>query len=146
MSLSKDDPKATGLPRRHYKDDVYLSVVGFGGIIVTNTEQDAADRVVAEAVERGVNYFDVAPAYGDAQAKLGPALEPFRKDVFLACKSHLRSAEETSRLMEESLSLLKTDYFDLYQLHAIIDVDKDVDAVFGPGGHGNRSSGPRRKG
>ncbi|MDF7798630.1 aldo/keto reductase [Pontiellaceae bacterium B1224] len=134
MSLTENDSSAKGLPRRHYKDDVYLSTVGFGGIVVMDAEQDAANQVVAEAVERGVNYFDVAPSYGNAQEKLGPALEPFRKEVFLACKSHLRSAEETKRLMDESLSLLKTDYFDLYQLHGIVDVETDVDTAFGPGG------------
>ncbi len=134
MSLSEYDATSAALPRRHYKDDVFLSVVGFGGIVVMNAEQDAANEVVAEAVGRGVNYFDVAPSYGDAQAKLGPALEPFRKDVFLACKSHLRSAEETKRLMDESLTLLKTDHFDLYQLHGIVDVETDVEAAFAPGG------------
>ncbi len=134
MSLSENDLNSGNIPRRHYKDDVYLSAVGFGGIVVMNAEQDDANQVVAEAVEMGVNYFDVAPSYGDAQARLGPALEPFRKDVFLACKSHLRSAEETRRLMDESLSLLKTDYFDLYQLHGIVDVETDVETAFGPGG------------
>ena len=133
MSLSNNQA-STLLPRRHYKDGVWLSVVGFGGIIVKDAGQAAADKVVDDAVGMGVNYFDVAPAYGNAQAKLGPALEPFRKEVFLACKSHLRSAEETKRLMEESLRLLRTDYFDLYQLHGLVDVEKDVDSVFGPGG------------
>lgn len=134
MSLSEHDPKSSNLPRRHYKDDVYLSVVGFGGIVVMNADQDRANQVVADAVDMGVNYFDVAPSYGDAQARLGPALEPYRKDAFLACKSDLRSAEETKRLLDESLTLLRTDCFDLYQLHAITDVEADVDAVFGPGG------------
>ena len=132
--MTQHDSGSTALPRRHYKDDIYLSVIGFGGIVVMDADQDTADQVVADAVEMGVNYFDVAPAYGNAQAKLGPALEPFRKEVFLACKSHLRSAEETKRLMEESLTLLRTDYFDLYQLHALIEMEKDVEAAFGPGG------------
>ena len=65
------------LPRRAYgKAGVELSIVGFGGIVVTNAEQEHAKRVVAEAVERGINYFDVAPAYGNAEEKLGPALAP----------------------------------------------------------------------
>ena len=46
-----------------------------------------ADRLVAEAVDRGVCYFDVAPTYGDAQYRLGPALQPYRKGCFLACKT-----------------------------------------------------------
>src|SRR5687767_7373422 len=79
---------AARIPRREYgKSGVKLSIVGFGAIVVSKAEQPHANRVVAEAVERGVNYFDVAPSYADAEVKLGPALEPYRKDVFLACKS-----------------------------------------------------------
>ena len=44
-----------------------LSIVGFGGILVTKEEPETAKRLVAEAVvERGINYFDVAPTYGNA--------------------------------------------------------------------------------
>ena len=99
-----------------------------------NTEQDHANRVVAEAVERGVNYFDVAPAYGNAEEKLGPALEPYRKNCFLACKTGARDAAGAEEELRRSLERARTDYFDLYQLHAITDVDKDVDACFARGG------------
>ena len=123
------------LPRRPYgKTGVELSIIGFGGIVVMNAEPEHAARVVAESVERGVNYFDVAPSYGDAEIKLGPALEPYRKDVFLACKTGRRDAEGAREEFERSLERLRTDYFDLYQLHAITDVAKDVDAVFAKGG------------
>jgi aryl-alcohol dehydrogenase-like predicted oxidoreductase len=123
------------LPRRAYGDTgERLSILGFGGIVVSGAEQEHANRVVAEAVEKGVNYFDVAPSYGDAEIKLGPALEPYRKDVFLACKTTERTKEGAAAELKESLRRLRTDHFDLYQLHAITDVQKDVDAVFGPGG------------
>ena len=126
---------AAKLPRRAYGDTgERLSIIGFGGIVVSGVEQDHANRVVAEAVEKGVNYFDVAPSYGDAEIKLGPALEPYRKDVFLACKTEHRTGEETAAELQESLQRLRTDYLDLYQLHAITDVQKDVDAVFAKGG------------
>ncbi len=111
-----------------------LSVIGFGGIVVSGSEQDHANRVVAEFVEKGVNYFDVAPSYGDAEVKLGPALEPYRKHSFLACKTTKRTAVEAMEEFERSLQRLRTDHFDLYQLHAITDVEKDVDAAFAKGG------------
>jgi aryl-alcohol dehydrogenase-like predicted oxidoreductase len=66
--------------------------------------------------------------------KLGPALEPYRKDVFLACKTDKRQREGAAAELRESFKRLRTDYFDLYQLHAITDVEKDVDAVFAKGG------------
>lgn len=126
---------AARLPRRTYADTgERLSIIGFGGIVVSGVEQDYANRIVAEAVEKGVNYFDVAPSYGDAEIKLGPALEPYRKDVFLACKTEHRTKEQTAAELQESLRRLRTDYLDLYQLHAITDVQKDVDAVFAKGG------------
>jgi aryl-alcohol dehydrogenase-like predicted oxidoreductase len=125
------------IPKRKYgKTDIMLSIIGFGGIVVMRHEQDEGNRIVAEAYERGVNYYDVAPSYGktEAETKLGPALEPYRKKVFLACKTGKRKYAEAKEEFEASLKRLKTDYFDLYQLHAIIDVEKDVDAAFAEDG------------
>jgi len=126
---------AAKLPQRAYGDTGRrLSIIGFGGIVVSRVEQEHANRVVAEAVEKGVNYFDVAPTYGDAEIQLGPALEPYRKDVFLACKTTQRTKEGAAAELRESLKRLRTDHLDLYQLHALSDVQKDVDTAFGKGG------------
>ena len=110
-----------------------LSILGMGGIVVMDEEQPHADELVREAIEAGVNYFDVAPEYGDAQAKLGPALEPFRNDVFLACKTDERGRDGSRAQLEESLRLLRTDRFDLYQLHGIATAE-EVEQIFSPGG------------
>lgn len=123
------------LPRRQYgKHSEQLSIIGFGGIVVRDAEQEHANRLVAAAVEKGINYFDVAPGYGDAEIKLGPALAPYRKNCFLACKTSKRDAASAAVEFERSLQRLQTDYFDLYQLHGINDVQKDVDPVFAKGG------------
>jgi aryl-alcohol dehydrogenase-like predicted oxidoreductase len=120
--------------RRYGKTDIMLSMVGFGGIVVTDETPAAAARVVAHAVqERGINYFDVAPSYGNAEERLGPALEPHRKDVFLACKTEKRSAEDALDSLHNSLKLLRTDYFDLFQLHAVT-TPEEVETVLGKGG------------
>jgi len=76
----------------------------------------------------------VSPTYGDAELKLGPALEPYRKKVFLACKTGQRRREGALEELNESLRRLRTDYLDLYQLHSITDVKDDVDVVFAKGG------------
>jgi aryl-alcohol dehydrogenase-like predicted oxidoreductase len=126
---------APKLPQRTYGDTgERLSIIGFGGIVINGVEQEHANRLVAEAIEKGVNYFDVAPSYGDAELKLGPALEPYRKNVFLACKTEQRTREGASAELKASLQRLRTDHVDLYQLHAISDVRKDVDTAFGKGG------------
>ena len=110
-----------------------LSIIGFGGIIVSGETQQDANNYVAEAIDSGVNYFDVAPTYGNAQEKLGPALVGKRNDVFLACKTENRTKDGARKLLEESLKTLKTDYFDLYQLHAVTTAE-DVEKIFGPNG------------
>jgi aryl-alcohol dehydrogenase-like predicted oxidoreductase len=126
---------APKLPQRACGDTgERLSIIGFGGIVVDGVEQEHANRVVAEAIEKGVNYFDVAPTYGDAEIKLGLALEPYRKDVFLACKTTQRTKEAAAAELKESLKRLRTDHFDLYQLHALSDVRKDVETAFGKDG------------
>jgi aryl-alcohol dehydrogenase-like predicted oxidoreductase len=132
------ESKATGrqLARRPYgRAGVELSIVGMGGIVVVGMPQEAADGLVAEAVERGVNYFDVAPSYGDGEAeeKLGQALEPHRDRVFLACKTGKRDAEGARKELARSLERLRTDRLDLYQFHGVARME-DVERILAPGG------------
>ncbi len=115
------------------KTGEHLSIIGFGGIVVMDEQPDAAKNIVAEAVDRGVNYFDVAPSYGNAQERLGPALARYRKNVFLACKTEGRKKEDSRTQLEQSLKLLQTDHLDLYQFHALTKMT-ELDTVLGPGG------------
>ncbi|MBV1756878.1 MAG: aldo/keto reductase [Dethiosulfatibacter sp.] len=110
-----------------------LSRVVFGGIIVDGETQKDANRFVSEAIDMGVNYFDVAPTYGNAEEKLGPALAGKRDSVFLACKTEDRTREGAQKLLDASLKNLQTDHFDLYQLHAVYNLE-DVERIFGPNG------------
>lgn len=110
-----------------------LSVIGFGGIIVKDATPQEAAADVKLAIDAGINYFDVAPSYGDAEIKLGPALEPYRKNVFLACKTGQRSRAGARTELEQSLKNLRTDHFDLYQHHAVTTLE-DVDKILGPDG------------
>ena len=110
-----------------------LSMIGFGGIVVKDAKPEDASALVKLAIDSGINYFDVAPSYGDAEIKLGPALEPYRKNVFLACKTTKRTKDESRAELEQSLQHLRTDHFDLYQLHAVTTIE-DVNTIFGPNG------------
>lgn len=110
-----------------------LSVIGFGGIMLNDNSQEFANEIVAKAWDMGCNYYDVAPSYGNAESKLGPALKPYRKNGFLACKTGKREAVEAEKEFNASLKNLETDWFDLYQLHAITTVE-DVERCFAPGG------------
>ena len=122
------------MERRNYgKNGDKLSVIGFGAIVVMNEEQSVADRFVAEAIDAGVDDFDVAPSYGNAQDQLGPALQPYRNGVFLACKTEQRDGPAARTALEAALKVMRTDHFDLYQFHAV-STDEDVDRVLAPGG------------
>lgn len=122
------------IPRRALgKTGEHLSIIGFAGIVVMNEDPGASANIVAEAVDRGINYFDVAPSYGNAQERLGPALAPYRKNCFLACKTEGRLKDDSRAQLEQSLKLLQTDHVDLYQFHALTKMT-DLDKVLGPGG------------
>lgn len=110
-----------------------LSMIGFGGIVVMDATPEQASARVAHAIERGVNYFDVAPSYGNAEERLGPALAPYRKNVFLACKTQKRDRAGSTAELESSLRHMQTDHFDLYQLHAVTTRD-DVERIFAKDG------------
>ncbi|MFO7815550.1 MAG: aldo/keto reductase [Halanaerobiales bacterium] len=116
------------------RTNLEVSVIGFGGIMVNNKKQDKVNEMVAEAIDRGVNLFDVGPTYGDAQNKLGPALKPYRDNVVLACKTEPENTKDEVRAdIENSLKVLQTDYFDVYQLHEVTD-QKALNQALGTGG------------
>jgi len=114
---NKEDGKSGFLPKRKLdRTGEMLSVIGFGGIIVDKVGQLVVNDEVARACDCGINYFDVAPSYGIAEDRLGPALKPYRKNCFLACKTGERKGEGTEKELHASLNKLETDHFDLYQL------------------------------
>ena len=122
-----------------------LSMIGFGGIVVMNATPEEASQRVGEAIDYGINYFDVAPSYGDAELKLGPALKPYRKNIFLACKTTERSKAGSRKELEQSLKRLQTDHVDLYQFHAVKTLE-DVNTIFSPEGAMETSLAAQKEG
>lgn len=114
-----------------------ISILGFGAspmgdVFEVSNEQDGI-RAVHHAVDQGINFFDVAPFYGEtlAETRLGKALLGKRNDVFLATKCGRYGLQDfdfsTKRILQsidESLLRLKTDRIDLFQLHDIEFVPK----------------------
>lgn len=111
------------------KTGILLSALGFGGIMLDQASPELSAKMVKLAIDKGINYFDVAPSYGNSEEMLGPALEPYRKDIFLSCKSTERTKEGSRKDLERSLKLMRTDCFDLYQLHSVTTL-KEVDTIF----------------
>lgn len=129
-----DSAAPSAIPKRRLgKTGAELSIIALGGMVVADTEQSFANNIVAEAFDHGINYFDVAPSYANAQERLGPALEPYRQRVFLACKTLERTKEGAAKELDESLRLLHTDHLDLYQLHALTKME-ELEKALGPNG------------
>lgn len=120
-----------------------VSAIGFGCMGMTHAYGPPGDkkemaRVLAQAVDRGYNFFDTAEVYGpyENEELVGEALKPFRNRVKIATKFGVRlenhstgapipdSRPETIRKsVEGSLKRLQTDYIDLYYQHRI---DPDI--------------------
>jgi len=109
------------------------SVMTFGAIALDWLEQEGANQMVELLLDRGVNHFDVAPTYGDAELKLGPKLRQHRDEIFLGCKTQEREYEGARRKLERSLDRLGVDSIDLYQVHGL-EYEAELDAVTGDGG------------
>jgi aryl-alcohol dehydrogenase-like predicted oxidoreductase len=109
------------------------SVLIYGAAALSDVSQDVADRSVQEALDGGINHFDVAADYGDAELRLGPWMGDIRDRIFLATKTGRRDRESAWREINASLQRLQTDRVDLLQLHAVGDLG-DLDTATGPDG------------
>jgi aryl-alcohol dehydrogenase-like predicted oxidoreductase len=109
------------------------SVLIYGGAALGDVSQDVADRSVQEALDGGINHFDVAADYGDAELRLGSVMAAMRSRIFLATKTGLRDGEAAWAQINASLERLRTDSVDLLQLHAVCDFD-DLDRATRTGG------------
>jgi aryl-alcohol dehydrogenase-like predicted oxidoreductase len=109
------------------------SVMTFGAIALNWLEQDGANQLVELVLDRGVNHFDVAPTYGDAELKLEPKLRQHREEVFLGCKTQEREYEAAKRKLDRSLTRLGVETIDLYQIHGL-EYESELETITADGG------------
>lgn len=95
------------------------SVVMFGAASLGNVMQEDADASISFALQHGVNHFDTAASYGDAEVRMGPMISQIRKDIFLATKTGQRTKKEAKEEIYRSLERMGVDSVDLLQLHAV---------------------------
>lgn len=112
-----------------------LSVIGQAGGRFPLCTFEEAKAITLRAYELGLNYFDNAHGYwnGRSEEVFGAVLPQFRKDVFITTKSTDRTSKGAMAELELSLRRMKTDYVDLWQIHAVGEME-EVDQIFGPGG------------
>ncbi len=122
--------------------DLYVSEIGFGCMSLPLDDENASIRMIHEAIDRGVNFFDTADLYGLGRNEelLGKALQEKRSQIILATKVGNRweegrdgwywgpSRSYIKSQVETSLRRLQTDYIDLYQLHGGT-LDDPIDEV-----------------
>jgi aryl-alcohol dehydrogenase-like predicted oxidoreductase len=109
------------------------TVAIFGAAAFWEISQDQADLVMEQVIGAGINHIDVAPSYGQAEQRLGPWMRRERGRFFVGCKTMERTHEGAWKELHQSLKLLQSEMFDLYQLHAVISFE-ELDAVTAPGG------------
>jgi predicted aldo/keto reductase-like oxidoreductase len=128
--------KPGDIPMRVFgKTGEKLTVIGqaSGRFPLINDEEALA--VTRRALELGINYFDTAAVYwnGHSEEIYGQVLPAVRKKIFLTTKSMGRTRDAATADLEASLKRLKTDYVDLWQVHAIESAEEAA-KVFAPGG------------
>jgi aryl-alcohol dehydrogenase-like predicted oxidoreductase len=117
------------LKKRFGRTDMDISLLTFGcgavgGLMTAGSAADQ-DRAVAWARDNGINHFDTAPSYGNttSETNLGRALDRNRDGIFVSTKVGLTEADHSNlanvirNSLEASLSRLKQDHVDIFQLH-----------------------------
>ncbi len=89
----------------------------FGALPVQRDDMETSVKILRRAYEGGMIFFDTARAYSDSEEKIGNALSDVRDRIFIATKSGAKDPETLKRDMHTSLTNLKTDHVDIYQLH-----------------------------
>lgn len=90
---------------------------GFGALPIQRRDMETAVKILRMAYEGGFIFFDTARSYSDSEEKLGQAFEKIRDKIFIATKTAADTPETFWADLDKSLSLLKTDYIDIYQFH-----------------------------
>lgn len=99
------------------KTGITVNKNGFGALPIQRISKEEAAFLLRKAYDNGINLFDTARAYSDSEEKLGYALSGVRNHIFITTKTAAQTADDFWKDLETSLSLLKTDYIDVYQFH-----------------------------
>lgn len=128
-----------------YKDfkDIRLSALGMGTMRLPvihgdykNIDQDQTEKMVAYAMEHGVNYYDTAWGYheGNSEKVIGVALKKYpRESFYLATKFpgyDLSNMDKVEQIFERQIEKCCVEYFDFYLFHNVCELN--IDAYLDP--------------
>ena len=109
--------------RRLGKTNHHSTVVTFGAYSIGKLTQDRADNVIQKCLDYGVNHIDIAPGYADSMERVAPWMPELRDHMFLGSKHPMRTRDEAWQNIEDIMTRMNVDSFDLFQLHAVIDIE-----------------------
>ena len=124
------------IPKRTLgKTGIEVTIIGLGGegVLRTFGYEQQAYALINRAIDLGINYFESARAYSGSESYYGLALKERRKQIFLTSKSHARDKKGALAHLHETLTNMKTDHLDLWQVHDVR-TDEDVEEIFGTHG------------
>ena len=99
------------------KSNLLVSRTAFGAMTLDKIPDAAdSDRLISLAYEGGVNFYDTARSSPESERRLGRAIKPYRKDIFVATKTTARTIPGLKADLYESLAALDLDYIDLFQV------------------------------
>jgi predicted aldo/keto reductase-like oxidoreductase len=111
--------------RQAGKTDMRLSLLGFGGFHLIETDNTAASRLLNAYLDRGGNYIETAARYADgvSERRIGSAVAGRRREYFLASKAGTRDKAGAKAELERSLKNLRTDYLDVFYIHSLTTIE-----------------------
>jgi len=113
--------------------DVTMLGLGGEGVLRTFGRDRDATTLINRALDLGIAYCESARAYSGSESYYGKALRERRKDIFLTSKSHDRTKQGARAHLHETLSNMRTDHLDLWQVHDVRE-EEEIAEIFGPGG------------
>ena len=99
------------------RTNIVVNRNGFGALPVQRVNMEEAKVILKKAYDNGITFFDSARAYSDSEEKIGEALSEVRQKIYISTKTMATTVTDFWKDLETSLSLLKTDYIDIYQFH-----------------------------
>ncbi len=136
MGMAESDRLGELLPQRQLiRNGEKVTAFCLGGyhLGLTNIPEEA-ELMIERAMELGIRFYDNARGYNDGRSEeyMGRFLTPkYREDVFIMTKAPAKTGDGVRKMLDDSLKALKTDYVDLWQIHALgspEDVDNRINA------------------
>ena len=133
--------------RRFGKTELSMPVISCGGMryqhkwddipwdSVPRDRQENIERILAYALEKGINHVETARGYGSSEMQLGYAFKQFSRESFIIQTkvAPQATADEFLKIFEKSMAYLQLDYVDLFALHGLNDPER-IHWALQPGG------------